>query len=750
MRTQTASARMQEAVGSYLPPKSSPLQAPAIDPASVQEARPAARLLADRPAMYPPQQRRASNASIASSTLASHMSSHGSFDSRPRSSSMSSQASFDSHYSSHSSGSVSPYASPRPPSAAHHYQLQVGHSLWARPHAIKQYRRKAKPGELFAALPGEVLELILEHLKALHLAPGSTSCATCWMRDCCSVALSARKWLKYARVALYEDIQLNGQESLLMKKRMKGVPSGRLLLLRRTLRSDQQIAVIVHSLKVPTMAPAGSGVEEYYNMVASVIMACPNFERLVGLSPEYDHAFSRLFHALSTRRKLKQMDWVVEPSPFQRQHRIHATGSNLLTPGDLQPFQSASFLDLHHNWQHLTHLVLHCLPGATLTPDTMLATALKGLVSLKNLHVSHLPQTSFNDRSLMALPALRSLTLSHLPGISTAGLSSFATAPAGASIQSLSLIHLEVNSLPALARTFSNLTALQSFTLVQSYPPVMPSDEMIWLFPYLASASLTKLHWDIPYLPTRASAGDVILAKSILANGFPALHSLRAPNDPEGVFQSICRPREKADHASDRYRGATRFDHGRSSNGLPPGHSHSGSVASTGTAAGKSPTSPGFAPDSLMMPREHSDLRQSRLAAQARIENARRFPRFFVDVTDEGGTLVEKFGIGAFIGTVESKINYLLTPDPGATDEGGGLVSMAELLGDCGEDLVLRPKEVKQKDSKRESKKDREVPEQTREGCTGRWNMTHTSPDKKDRDKWTHVERGRWRGVSLF
>lgn len=52
------------------------------------------------------------------------------------------------------------------------------------------------------ALPGEVLEVILEMLKQLHLERGSESCATCWMRDVSNVALCSRKWYKAARLAL--------------------------------------------------------------------------------------------------------------------------------------------------------------------------------------------------------------------------------------------------------------------------------------------------------------------------------------------------------------------------------------------------------------------------------------------------------------------------------------------------------------------------------------------------------------------
>lgn len=74
---------------------------------------------------------------------------------------------------------------------------------WQRPAPIKQQRKRAAPGELFAALPGEVLQLITRELRESHLAPNSISCATCMMRDLCSVATAAKKLLHPARVALY-------------------------------------------------------------------------------------------------------------------------------------------------------------------------------------------------------------------------------------------------------------------------------------------------------------------------------------------------------------------------------------------------------------------------------------------------------------------------------------------------------------------------------------------------------------------
>lgn len=165
---------------------------------------------------------------------------------------------------------------------------------------------------------------------------------------------------------------------------------------------------------------------------------------------------------------------------------------------------------------------------------------------------------------------------------------------------------------------------------------------------------------------------------------------------------------------------------------------------------------------------------------------------------DEDGTMLETYGIGGFIGDVQSKITYNLVPDAGAVDERGGLVGMAELLSDGGEDLLSKEpgnntcsegwvgagygtgwtrrddavangkngkderggrlkrdksstsvsKMDKEKGSEREdaSGKDKKA----REGCYGRWNAYGGEVvDKKGRDRWWHAERGRWRGVTL-
>ncbi|KAI0423213.1 hypothetical protein F5X98DRAFT_360263 [Xylaria grammica] len=607
---------------------------------------------------------------------------------------------------------------------------------WQRPAPIKQYRRRREEGELFAALPDEVLSLILQRLKESHLKPGSSSCTTCMMRDICSVAVSAKKLLKVARLALYEDIHIVGADAQVQKKRLKISYGSRLVLLRRTLRSNPGVAVLVRSLKAPAV-PQGVSVELYQNLIASVIMACPNFERLVGPHQNYDFNFSRLFHALSTREQLREIHWTLEASKTQRKRRMSNAAPMLNSgnpnyqeaPGDLRPEQSNEFRELHVNWMNLTTLSIHCLPGATLTPVSLLPDILADIPSLQHLHLSHLPFTAFNDANLLSLPSLQTLTLSHLPGVSSIGLSSFARRPSSRSIRKLTLHHLDVDSLPTIGQILSNLRSMETFALVQTHTPVLAEGEMIWLFPYLASATIKKLHWDIPSFASTANVADSILAKSIAAQGFPALRTLRTPADPEGLFQALCKPVERVEMASDRYRGLI-AKAGTTRPKSPPDTPTTPRTPRTpGSENAKSPFGLNFPMDDQLFPSKvSSNLAHSRLDAQRRLEAAQNEPRFTFNLVDENGELVETKQMAGFMGQIGSPINYYLMPDPGAVDENGGLVEIADFLGDGGENL---------KDG-------------NREGCTGRWNTYSGAViDKKDRERWWHTERGRWSAVEL-
>lgn len=608
--------------------------------------------------------------------------------------------------------------------------------MYQRPMPIKQQSASStktpmKPNELFAKLPTRVLSCIMEQLRGLHLRENSGSCATCWMRDATNVAVSCRKWYMPAQTALYQNIQLVGSDSAVHKKKFKMSQGVRVIMLRRILRSNHRLASLVRTLKVPApeTVPKGSSVAEYEDLIATLVMACPNLESLSGLSPIYDHSFSKVFHALSTRSNLREMNWLIQTSPHQRQQRIQSNTQQLglVMPGELKPFQEATFLSFNDNWSRLQSLTVHCLPGATLTPETLLTRTLERMPNIKHLHLCNLPPNSFDDCTLLTLPPLETLTLSHISGITTAGLSAFATQSNSSPLRKLTLRHTPMNSLAALARILSNLRNLVNFSFIQAFPPTMPENDSfsLWLMPYLTNNTIRKLHWDITSHTSCANAADDILARSIGAGGFPALRILRTPNDPDGIFQELCYPVDRIDLPSDRYR--------------PTEQPESSSPMSFSVTSPMSPTRlfrssnsfPIASPRESVSPvnetRRVTNLHTSRLAAQARLEAARSRPKFTVNVIDEDGTFNNTFTMAGFMGTAGSPIKYHLHPDRGTTDDKGGLIDVRDLESDAGESLTGG-----------------------KDGCTGRWNArAGVVADKREKEKWWHTERGRWQKVML-
>lgn len=533
-------------------------------------------------------------------------------------------------------------------------------------------------------------------------------------------------------ICRYEDIQLVGPDSMSQRKKFKLAHGSRMLMLRRTLRADPDLASLVRSLKVPRPDTTAKGInaktlEQYEDLTASLVMACPNLERLSGPATGYAHSFKKIYQALSTRGRLRQMDWLVEPTSSQRQKGSQSGSKKnddaFVMPGELQPSQEGAFLDMHRNWSQLETLSIHCLPGATLTPDSLLTRTLSMLPSLKHLHLCNLPPNAFNDTTLLALPPLQTLSLTHITGITSNGVSSFATQANSQPLRQLHLRHTPLTELAALARILSNLGSLTSFSLAQAFPPLMPEADSftLWMMPYLFSPNLRKLHWDITSHLDCANAADDILARSIQAGGFPQLRLLRAPNDPDAIFQNLCRPVERIDLATDRFCPSD----------MPPGPNSPFVDAippSPGLFLARSPKTP-TTPSSefLAPPASSTDLRLARLSAQTRLETARSKPRFAVNVVDEDGALVDKFHLGGYIGTVGSRITYHLLPDAGSSDEKGGIVDVRDLGADSGENLV-----------------------NGREGCQGFWNRRDgVVADKKEKESWWHTERGRWHRIEL-
>lgn len=611
-------------------------------------------------------------------------------------------------------------------------------------------------GEGFKKLPEEILLVILAELRKVHLDTGSRSCSTCWMRDVMNLGLSCKKWWGAARSALYEDIQLVGCDSILhTKKKLKMKYGTRLTLLRRTLRGRPDLAEYVKSLKVPAMPDAAKSKkeqDEYLELVASLVMACPNLERLAGLYPTYNHEFSRFDHALSTRRKLTEKVWIINPSPFQRQHRYQLSEdaehlTPVLSPAQLLPEQCMTFLTNHTNWTHLQTLFLHCNPGGTID-SALFVNIFHSLPSLENLYVSGFSASSFNDATLLSLPSLKSLRLDNLPGVSASGLSNYASPARTDSLTSLSLISIPLLSLPVLVRLFSHMKSLTHFTISQAPSPSLPIGTDIFLHPYLASPTLQYLHWE--FTNADDDKATQILAKSIVFSGFPSLKAIRAPTDHDGALQRLCRPRERIELPGDRYRNVGMPGQRMSGHpGLPQtqslpnlssakstfsGHGHSSSISSKLV---KSPTRSTFSLniDHLSSYSDDSGSRgigmnliTARKIAQQRIDAAMTQPKFHIIIWDENGDFVERFELGGFIGSIQSRINYTLKPDVEGMDESIiGIEGPGGLL-DAGDEVSPR------------------------DGCTGSWNLESGSRVKsasKGKERWWHTERGRWKDIPL-
>ena len=405
----------------------------------------------------------------------------------------------------------------------------------------------------------------------------------------------------------------------------------RLKLLRRTLRERRALAQYVHELKVPNLQSDPTTFDtETISLVASVIMACPNFERLVGFSPTYHHEFDRLTYALSTRRRLKEHMWVIGENDA-----ITERSQKQLPPGLMDIDQVDSFLHYHSGWNSLTTLILHSENQGVLEHDIFIET-LHRLPALRNLCISSFDIDDFNDMTLEHIPPLNSLRLESLAGITDRGLSNLASAPAAQGIERLSLIDLSITSFFVLSKLLAHLNHLSRFTYIQTTSPSVPSEGIIFQ-PIIASATLSFLHWDI--LSSETTATDN-LAASIRARGFPSLRTIRAPSDPNGILQATCKPRAQMVLGGDKYNTSQRFN--------PSAHS----------------------------------LYAARQAAQARIDEARKTVQFRV-IVDEEGEIKQIYDFNGFIGAIGSKITYSLKPDIAGSEN--AVVQVSDLRKSEGE-----------------------------------------------------------------
>lgn len=437
----------------------------------------------------------------------------------------------------------------------------------------------------------------------------------------------------------YKHVYIVGNDSPGQAKKFKMKSGARLKLLRRTLRERRVLAQYVHQLKVPrTHQDESLTGSEMIDLIASVVMSCPNLEKLVGFYPIYGHCFDRLTHALSTRRKLKERVWIIGTN-CEIAHR----SQKRLAPGLMDITQKNSFLHYHQAWSTLTTLFLFSHNQGILERDVFIK-VLNRLPSLQHLCVSHFDVDDFDDTVLQALPPLQSLRLQNLDGVTFWGLVDFVRALPAQGIRNLSLINLNITHLSTLSNILLNLRNLARFTLVQKSSPEPPPGDLVF-YPIIASERLEFIHWDI-LLPGSANSN---LANSIRANGFPNLRNIKAPSDHDGQLQAVCRPKAQIELPSDKYSKGYR-------SGMINNEDHATQT-----------------------------LCNARKAAQQRIEDARNSIQFKV-IVEENGVLNQVIDLPGFVGTIGSKITYNLEPDIHGDDK--GLVDIFDLMDGTKEVLV--------------------------------------------------------------
>lgn len=496
-------------------------------------------------------------------------------------------------------------------------------------------------------------------------------------------------------------------------------------LLRRTLRERKLLANLVLELRVPQMdllfTTSKHSVQwaEYRDLVASVVMVCPNLERLLGLTIPYNHEFDRLTHALSTRKKLKEHTWLLGEAT----EISEASPRNTSCPGSLGPLQMFEFLDYHVSWSNLETLALCSLDDKSALEPSIFLRMFDLLPSLRNLCISSFNADAFGDSTLLCLPPLESLRLEKLPGVTDAGLAQYASRTESCSLKSFSLIEQNIASLLVISKVLASLTNLERFKIVQANKcPTLSSEGMVFQ-PILASSSLKHLHWDVacpdpgtaltklesaPFVkpPKHIETPNSHLAQSILAVGFPRLEALRAPSDiePPGVLQSVCRPIPKGQALlqPDRY-SLPRSSHGSVNTrpmALPGGNNLTSARirAQTFIDMAAKDTETGM----RVMITDHSDSYVPDNAIEAGLDDESEFqmdefgtwtPRETpkVDIPPEEGdgpVTVFDFHMPAYMGRVGSRSteqdvsipHFVLRPDIPGQDPDGGLVGWKHVL----------------------------------------------------------------------
>lgn len=493
-------------------------------------------------------------------------------------------------------------------------------------HPRRQLGRHHLPAPVFDQLPHEIYSRITGHLEATYTTGAAVddSGRKQALRTLC---LISKRWAKAAIEHLYRNLVLPSSISIsLSQKRSRRFsvsrPKSQLDLLVRTLSEAPSLAFLIQRVHVSTsLARELTGENpsqrrSAHQLLRKVIETCTEVELVSGYSPPATKEHGEWFGLLFSCERLRAHAWMLDL--------------------DQTPiFNHGRFADMHDNWQHLETLALsRTNVSSTVMGPGIIATIANRLPSLRNLLISSFSNQDFHNGTLLSLKPLFSLRLENLPGITDQGLKQLADSPNASSLSSLSLINLELTSLQTLQKLLSNLTRLRRLRLIQNTSPIL----LVGVgntnkHNRLSSPSLEHLHWDT-LLPGPATSA---LATSIAANSLPNLRTLKAPSDPEGELQALCRPIHRRALSASDVEFLNRFD-----------------------------------PDSCVR-----SLRLSRLQAQLRVRESRRRPSVSVVVSDEGEQTLSTRVIGEYLGDVTSTIEYALEPD--VEGKGEALASLRDV-----------------------------------------------------------------------
>ncbi|KAF2167866.1 hypothetical protein M409DRAFT_22014 [Zasmidium cellare ATCC 36951] len=484
---------------------------------------------------------------------------------------------------------------------------------WERGRPNSQWSRGSDrlsnlPKKIFAQLPREIYQCIVEHVEGVHTV-GQTVDVPALRHDLRSLCLVDKRWHRVARDHLYRELWLPSNKAPTKRTFSRQQKPSRLRLLLNTLRTAPGLAFLVHSIRV-TFELANeleADVQSTFkkastlDVLQEIINGCYNLEQFSGYVLPATTTTRDVFDALSTRTRMKSHVWKLD--------------SNHELPSLLD------FIHCHANWMRLETLVLSADPGVDLG-QVAVSAVLHRLPALKHLMLSGLHQSDVNNTTILTLPALKSLRFSNLAGLTDQGIEQLAYSRLASSLEKLSLVGLELGSLQTVQTVLAHLTRLKSFALVQDASPesstgVRPSSRP----GQLSSPSLRYLHWDC-LLPGSAITH---LADAISTNKFPHLRKIKIPCDYDGAIQALCRPipREQLTKADIQY--------------LSEHTTH----------------------------KYERDLRVSQIQAQLRVRESRQQPSFNVVVQDESMEICSTHVIGSYLGDMASKIEYCLAADAG-------------------------------------------------------------------------------------